>query len=395
MLPKLINSNFTFDPDNQRILNNPVRFIVFISLLMFCPAVDGEAGRLYGQETEEFLEKGSFANSLYNDGPYVFYHGDSLEVLWVCDSDVQQKMIINKDTLFAPKRCGLSIEPAIVDSKDSTDNVNIFSQVSKIAAISDIHGQYELFLRLLKAHAIIDDQRRWSWGNGHLVIVGDIFDRGPMVTETLWFLYQLEDQARSAGGYVHILLGNHERMVLIGDLRYIHPKYEFVSKMLDVNYDQLYSNNTVLGRWLRAKPVVIKINDLIFVHGGLHPNFLELELNIEEVNDIFGQSFDIGKDIISKDELLSFLYKRKGPLWYRGYFSDKTEELHIETLLEEYGVNHIVVGHTSNEKIASYHNGRVFGIDASMKNGLNGEVLIWENGQFFRGACSGKRTPLK
>ena len=42
------------------------------------------------------------------------------------------------------------------------------------------------------------------------------------VNEILWFVYDLEGQAKEKGGRVHYLLGNHEYMVLYNDLRYIH-----------------------------------------------------------------------------------------------------------------------------------------------------------------------------
>ena len=59
-------------------------------------------------------------------------------------------------------------------------------------AISDIHGQHELFIKLLQSQKVINEENQWIYDKGHLVIVGDIFDRGDQVTETLWFLFFLE-----------------------------------------------------------------------------------------------------------------------------------------------------------------------------------------------------------
>ena len=77
----------------------------------------------------------------------------------------------------------------------------------------------------------------------------------------LWFVYQLEKQAEKSGGKVHFLLGNHEYMVLQKDLRYLHKKYNLASQLLNTPYDELYGVNTVLGRWLRSKATLIKINE--------------------------------------------------------------------------------------------------------------------------------------
>ena len=75
----------------------------------------------------------------------------------------------------------------------------------------------------LQSAAIIDDSLSWLGGSAHLVIVGDIMDRGPDSREALELLIRLEIEAASAGGKVHALIGNHEAMNLIGDLRYVSP----------------------------------------------------------------------------------------------------------------------------------------------------------------------------
>ena len=40
----------------------------------------------------------------------------------------------------------------------------------------------------MKSLGIIDKNLNWKFGKGHLVVLGDIFDRGSMVTEVLWHL---------------------------------------------------------------------------------------------------------------------------------------------------------------------------------------------------------------
>jgi hypothetical protein len=87
-----------------------------------------------------------------------------------------------------------------------------------------------------------------------------MFDRGPKVTEVLWFLYGLEAEARAAGGAVHVLLGNHETLVLYDDLRCINSKYAAVAKLLDASHSALFDEQTVLGRWLRTKPMLVQVN---------------------------------------------------------------------------------------------------------------------------------------
>ena len=40
----------------------------------------------------------------------------------------------------------------------------------------------------------------------------------------MWFIYELEQSAISYGGQIHLILGNHEIMVMTNDLRYVALK---------------------------------------------------------------------------------------------------------------------------------------------------------------------------
>ena len=60
-------------------------------------------------------------------------------------------------------------------------------------ALSDIEGEFENFRALLIAGHMMDSLYHWTFGKGHLVICGDLFDRGRDVVAELWLLYKLED----------------------------------------------------------------------------------------------------------------------------------------------------------------------------------------------------------
>ena len=172
----------------------------------------------------------------FSDGPYVFIKEKKLIEKTISNGIVYSKILENNsyDTIFCPEK-------------------STFTTKRNIAAISDIHGQYDLAIKLLINNKIIDSKLNWNFGKGHLVIIGDVFDRGDKVNEMLWLIYKLEVQAKNKGGQVHFILGNHEYMVLQKDLRYINEKYELSSKLIGLKYDELYSNQTILGRWLRSK----------------------------------------------------------------------------------------------------------------------------------------------
>ena len=95
-----------------------------------------------------------------------------------------------------------------------------FSGVERIVAVSDIHGAYQPMVATLRNAGVLDADLGWAGGATHLVIVGDILDRGPDSRDAMDLLMQLEGEAEAAGGKVHVLLGNHEVMNLTRDRRY-------------------------------------------------------------------------------------------------------------------------------------------------------------------------------
>ena len=95
--------------------------------------------------------------------------------------------------------------------------------VKRIIAIGDLHGDYEQFVSVMRDARLIDAKGKWAGGKTHLVQTGDIPDRGPDSAKIIRDLKKINKQARRKGGYVHLLIGNHEAMNMIGDLRYVHP----------------------------------------------------------------------------------------------------------------------------------------------------------------------------
>src|SRR5271163_4171520 len=90
-----------------------------------------------------------------------------------------------------------------------------------VVAIGDVHGDFDDFIAILQRVGLIDAQHHWSGGKTILVQVGDVLDRGPKPREAMDLLMSLEKGAPSAGGRVVSLLGNHEMMNVMGDLRYV------------------------------------------------------------------------------------------------------------------------------------------------------------------------------
>lgn len=191
-----------------------------------------------------------------------------------------------------------------------------WSDVGRVVAISDVHGAVEPMLRTLRSASVINGDNRWIAGDTHLVIVGDLLDRGPDSRAAMDLLMALEREADTAGGRVHVLIGNHEVMNLVGDLRYVSveeyaafedeetdaerrrgfsawrqrmpadaPEAELVATFDEqfppgfFAHRRAFAANGRYGSWLLSKPILVVINDTAFVHAGLSPMIATLGLD--------------------------------------------------------------------------------------------------------------------
>ena len=328
---------------------------------------------------------------MIDDGPYISIIEKGYKVRWI----KQNKLKTKKYKGDLPTEYHNLNFPLHIRDDIKKEEPSIYADVSKIAAISDIHGQYDVMIKLFSENGIINEDLEWSFGDGHLVITGDIFDRGDQVTEILWFVYALEAQALKAGGKLHFLLGNHELMVLDGDDRYIHKKYRYTMALMNQLYRELFDPHTVLGEWLRSKHISIKINDIVFVHGGFSNQVLKYGISLDSMNQVFREDLiDQSSDAISQDSVLADLYFERGPLWYRGYATETFSADDADAVLAALHCDHVVVGHTSMKSIVSIFDDKIIFIDSSIKFGKRGEVLFWEKGAFSRGDIFGNKQDL-
>ncbi len=272
-----------------------------------------------------------------------------------------------------------------------------------IFVVADTHGEFELLGEMLQKHAVVDSKLAWSFGRGHLIVLGDVLDRGPNHTEILWLLYELESQARKAGGGVHLVLGNHEAMVLQGDSRYLNPKYAQTARVFGMEYGSLFGPDSVLGQWLRARSVALRVNDMLVLHGGISRALLDQGIALADMNSTVRAILD---DRIGKEQDLEraeFLLGPLGPLWYRGYFAAPNDFMgasaaDIDLTQGHFGVKRILVGHTAVPTIKSLYDGRVIAVQVYPKRGEAGQVsfecLLIRDGQLLRAKFDGGTEPL-
>jgi len=370
-----------------------------IWLLVWFTPIQANEPLIFANDTTGNAEKFAFyLDKNISDGPYIFYKGDTIIAKWIENDLLVSKIVTETNIDSFRKKFKVFPEYSELENK-KIKRINFkqeYRNIEKFVALSDIHGQYDLLIQLLIAHNVVDGNGDWIYGQNHLVINGDIFDRGPAVTECMWFVYNLVNQANEAGGKVHFLIGNHEAMILEQDLRYVNEKYKRTALLMDTTYDQLYSENTLLGKWIRNLPLIISINNVLITHAGISPHFVSCKLTQKKANRLFVNDI-IGKpwESIQQDSILEFLAGSEGPLWYRGYFNkDELTEEQLDITLNYFKKDHIITGHTSQDSIISLYNGKVYVIDSSIKLGKTGEVLIYENAKFYRGKLNGEKELL-
>ena len=270
-----------------------------------------------------------------------------------------------------------------------------FPKAKNMLVMSDIEGNFGALRKLLQANKVIDEEFKWTFGNGQLVLIGDLFDRGEQVTEVLWFIYYLEEKAKAAGGYIHFILGNHEIMNLSGDLRYLQQKYFDDAALLHQKYITLYDENSELGRWLRTKNIVEKIGDIVFTHGGISGAINRIDISIHDINRLARPHY-ADSPLSYTDQKTNIIFSDLGPLWYRGYYTknDPGILLQIDSTLSQFGANHIITGHTIvSDTISVWYNGKLLNTDVHHAAGKS-EALLIEMDKYYRVIAEGKKVLL-
>ena len=327
-------------------------------------------------------------------------------------------------------------------------------------AIGDLHGSYEKALELFQGAGLIDADHKWIGGEQHLVTAGDLLDRGTGDRQLMDLMMRLQKESEAAGGRVHVVLGNHESMNMLRDLRYVNPRsfaawaddekdadrktawrqYSnaqlgsdrkskvvsdfqrdyppgFFARQKSFNLDGEY------GKWLLTLPAVVKINGVIYVHGGLTVETAALgldELNRNVLNDL--RRHLEARAVLEKEGLVASwmgfaaivrvartglkqppgrvspsllkaaqeivdtakgpYLSQEGPLWYRGnsFEDERIEREMLERSLELLGARAMVVAHspTSSRRITSRFHGKLFKVDHNIGESEKLQALVVE-----------------
>lgn len=303
---------------------------------------------------------------------------------------------------------------------------------ARIVAVGDLHGDYSAWRDIARAAGIVNAQGSWAGGETTLVQVGDIADRGAKTLAIIRDFQRLGRQARAVGGRVIVLVGNHEAMNVIGDLRYVTAEEfaAFADRRSPDRRESLYQQRRTeieaaaraapggadlkaedikaawlretplgwvehrlawgprgdIGRWVASNPALVRIGGTMFVHGGLSAEYGLFSL--DQINDQVRTAISAGDQ-----SPMSIISDPLGPLWYRGLISRSPTlvepsvlapgrpaiEAELEAVLRAHGAKRLVVGHTpSLTGIIVSHGGRLIRIDSGNAAHYGGQLSYLE-----------------
>lgn len=344
-----------------------------------------------------------------NEGPYVFYKNDSILNVNYLKGNRDDGFYVDKKEYSINSEVSISsyfqLDSTSFDFKINPDikiPKSTYLDGNPILAVSDIEGSYKAFRDFLINSNVIDTNLNWTFGKGHLVLVGDFVDRGWSVTQVLWFIYKLEQEAEEKGGFVHFIIGNHELKNMQGNYKSAADKYLAASNILGKFQSELYNSNSFLGKWMSSKNSIEKINGNLFAHGGIHPDVAASKLGLDEINQLIRNNYY--KPYYPKTEKTteSLLTSNKtGICWYRGYFKEDLSQEEVEKGLNKFNAKSIVVGHTLQSKVNRQYNGKVIGIDVKHPKDYQkywpkgeSEGLLIEGNNYYRVFLNGEKKEI-
>ena len=359
---------------------------------------DGERGRL------RLLEKPGLAL----DGPHVFSAEGGFEIIdTVATSEGWQlrsipaparPLPVLRIQVDNPARSSFAVQLRPAPSPAGA----VFTEnPSRLLLVSDMEGEFDKFVALMRSQGVLDEGLHWRFGDGHVALLGDFVDRGEDMLPLLWLIYRLEDEAQHAGGRLHYVLGNHEQLGLAGNTKYWPRHLVATAQALgDDGCKRIFSGGSVLGAWLRSKPVIARVGDHLLVHGGISRKFLDLQLDIEAANGAARPYLDAKRS--SLPAAVQPILGRNGVTWYRGmalpdeerYAEEQDAVGHLRQVIVRYGVKRVAIGHSLVPQVLLEQQGMLLRLDVQHSEQVP-QAALYDSGKLWRVAADGTRQLLE
>ena len=322
----------------------------------------------------------------------------------------------------------------------------ILPKADRILVLGDVHGDFKLVLTMLtmgnvlgkkKKEVMVDGKKKmqnyyyWTGGDTIVVQVGDQVDRcrptvrpsncdqeGVTVNDEdsdvkiLKFFNKLNDQAMLSGGRVISLLGNHELMNAMGDIRFVSKKgLDGMKNYKDKNgyaiddgkKARIYAfspGNEYANLMGCTRSSLIIVGSNLFVHGGLIDVFLNMineNKKYDSVESLVKIDYMIKKWLFGlyqnnekiEDYVTGLIQYPDSLFWTRalGQIPYEVDENYVDckkakevfeiNIFEKMNISHIIIGHTPQAFQHSH------GINATCGNKIwrvdNGSSMAFNN----------------
>ena len=296
------------------------------------------------------------------------------------------------ETTTAPRPSSSLVPPASPAGRAPAEASTRYAHPTpeRLIAIGDLHGDLDVTRRALRLAGAIDDKDRWIGGKLVLVQTGDEIDRDDADREVLDLIERLKSEAKTAGGQVLALSGNHELMNAAADFRYVTPGAFVTFKDIVPSaaitprlaaFDESSRGRAAAflpggpyAKLIADRPLIVKVGDSVFLHGGVLPK--HVKYGIDRINDEV-REWLLGQ----RPECPGIVSAEDGPVWTRLYSAapGKEECATLREVLAAMGAKRMVVGHTVQRNgINAACDDQVWRIDTGLSKHFGGKLEVLE-----------------
>jgi len=268
----------------------------------------------------------------------------------------------------------------------------IYKMVEKIVVIGDIHADYEVLITVLKKAGLINDKLEWIGGKTYLVMIGDLVDgkaridnwTGDSDLKVINFLSKLMKLAKRKGGDVIILLGNHEFMNIRGNFSYSGDNgiQEMGGELKRLKYF-----NNQFRKFAKKCYLAVNIEGWIFSHAGIPPE-ISKKYSISKLNAMLQKYLSNEMSLHEDNVFFDIISGENGILTTREFGFNNVNCKRLSLSLQNLKANHMVIGHTVQEKVNEVCNKKLWRVDVGLSRAFGnnskknlGFLVIYESGK--------------
>jgi predicted MPP superfamily phosphohydrolase len=251
---------------------------------------------------------------------------------------------------------------------------DIIDNYKRIVVIGDIHADFNTMKQLFIDFDLIDRNNKWIAKDTYVVQMGDQLDGkgrnnadASGEIEVLDFLEDIHAQAEAYNGGVFCLIGNHEFMNFLGDFRYVSSHDMEAMGGENARTIAYKPGGNYAKKLACSRVAILKIKDIIFVHGGLSEELLkyieEKDSNIKNINETL-RNFLFQKIDENDSSITKFFKDKDSLLWNRNQGRENVKCYNFKK------IGHIIVGHTPQSEINSVCNNKIWRTDIGISKAM-------------------------